>query len=94
VWIVLEHLDEVFASRDNMIALAIRETALTKICADFIPSQILFGSLCISHYIRASIVGIELQALLTSIHVYSNSPSKREYKEILKEQRIQRFTRC
>jgi len=40
VWIGLARLDEVFSSCDNVIALAIRETARTKLCADFIPSQI------------------------------------------------------
>ena len=40
VWIGLARLDEVFASSGNAIALAIRQTAWTKLCADLIPSQI------------------------------------------------------
>jgi hypothetical protein len=40
VWIGLARLDEVFASCDNVIALAIRETAPTKLRVDFIPSKI------------------------------------------------------
>jgi hypothetical protein len=40
VWIGLARLHEVFASSGNAIALAIRQTAWTKLCADLIPSQI------------------------------------------------------
>lgn len=36
----LARLDEVFASGDKVIALAIRKTERTKLCAEFIPSQI------------------------------------------------------
>jgi len=39
-WIGLARLGEVFASSDNVVALAFRQTAWTKLCANFNPSQI------------------------------------------------------